>query len=295
MRALPGASTPHVPAALRDRLATAIAEGIEAALADGPDRCLELGRTKLLLGPCPVGLTPRDEMAERLRLWEAREWETLLVRAETQAREKNRGRNGPTAPVTGKGKRARALVRSGAFRKGVAALTGSLAPLTPEQEVMWGRKLLPQAEAPGGAIWGESPAGPVGPGEVSAAVTAGAGPGVVGAAVAASAGREPVGRGSASGAVRAASAAVEASAEPDGRRGRGFASPERGAGEGGAPEATAAANRAPAGLEGRGRVAAKACAEPGRAPRPPLGIIASGGSSARTRRTVSDWTWGLLR
>lgn len=68
--ALPSASATHVPARARGRLATAIAESLDALLAGGAGHLLELGRTKLLLAPPPAGITLRAELDARLRLWE---------------------------------------------------------------------------------------------------------------------------------------------------------------------------------------------------------------------------------
>ena len=57
VRALPGQTLPHVPSCVREASAVAMAQSLEALLADGPDRDIEQGRAKLLLAPPPKGFT----------------------------------------------------------------------------------------------------------------------------------------------------------------------------------------------------------------------------------------------
>ena len=162
VRALPGQTLPHVPACVREATAVAMAQSLEALMADGPDVDLEQGRAKLLLAPPPKGFHLRSELEKRHRLWRDGDFEALLTRAETQAGERQRGRGADTAKQTNRGRRAKKLAREQAYRKGVAALTGSLAALTPDDEERWAGQLLPPSGlASGGAV----PAG----GDVTAA------------------------------------------------------------------------------------------------------------------------------
>ena len=62
VRALPGHTLPHVPACVREATAAAMAQGLEALLADDSDRDLELGRAKVLLAPPPKGLHLRSDL-----------------------------------------------------------------------------------------------------------------------------------------------------------------------------------------------------------------------------------------
>ena len=104
-------------------------------IADRQDCHLEQGRSKLLLGPVPKGLHTITELEFRLRLWHDGDFEALLARREAQVaacRNQTRRRTGT------KSSRARQLVREGAYRKGVTALTGAMAMLTPSQEQLGG-------------------------------------------------------------------------------------------------------------------------------------------------------------
>ena len=85
VRRLPGHTLPHIPAAIRESAARAMAGCLEALLEDGADHALEQGRAKLLLSPPPKGFHLRAELAKRHELWAEGEWEALLVRAEAQA------------------------------------------------------------------------------------------------------------------------------------------------------------------------------------------------------------------
>ena len=84
-------------------------------------------------------------------MWGAGEFEVLLVRIEEQARAKAAARRrarGRPCP----GMRARQLVREGAYSKGVAALTTSVAELAPAEQQDWARRLLPASSVPATAL-----------------------------------------------------------------------------------------------------------------------------------------------
>ena len=144
---LPSDTVPHIPGALRDAMAAAMAQSFEAMVDDGPDAALEQGRAKLLLSPPPRQLHIRSELQRRLTLWEQGDFAALLARAEAQAAERRAARTGRSGP--NKARRARQLAREQAFRKAVTALTGSLADLSPAEETRWAAELLPRAR-PGG-------------------------------------------------------------------------------------------------------------------------------------------------
>ena len=107
VRALPGNTLVHIPASCRIRMATAFTE-----LLDGMARRLpgwsQLGEgfLKLTLAALPDGSHLPKEVAERLGLWQTRQFETLLRRLEMQVaharkgrakrRKKNRGHGGGT-------------------------------------------------------------------------------------------------------------------------------------------------------------------------------------------------------
>ena len=142
VRELPGVTAVHIPRALRDAHANIMTESIELLVAGGDNCHLEQGRSKLLLGPVPKGLHVRTELELRLRMWGDADFDALLVRHEAQAaasKGQSRKRN------TNGCNRARQLVREGAYRKWVAALTGAMAALSPEEELRWARELLPNS------------------------------------------------------------------------------------------------------------------------------------------------------
>ena len=139
-RALPSQTSVHIPRTLRDAHARILTYCLGALIADAKDCSLEQGRSKLLLGPVPKELHNRTELQLRLRLWQEGDFEALLVRRELQAAAsqlRSRRRTGNNSA------RARQLVREGAYRKGVTALTGAMASLTPEEEIRWAKELLP--------------------------------------------------------------------------------------------------------------------------------------------------------
>ena len=151
--ALPSATLVHIPAQFRERMATAMAEGLEDLLQGGQ---LERGRSKLLLAPPPKGAHRRTELAERLRLWAAGEMTTLLVRIEEQARERASAA-GSNSPQYNKGARARQLAKEGAYKKGVAALTSSVAILDDQAQARWAAELLPRARSTAAALSSPQP------------------------------------------------------------------------------------------------------------------------------------------
>ena len=138
VRALPGDSLPHVPACVREATAVAMAQSLEALVADGIDRDLEQGRTKVLLARPPKGFHLRSELEKRHKMWHNGEFEALLVRVEMQGAERLRSRgSGVQNSSAMRGRRARQLAREQAYRKGVTALTGSMATLAPADEEKW--------------------------------------------------------------------------------------------------------------------------------------------------------------
>ena len=135
----------HIPRILRDSHTQLMTYCLEAMVADAKDCHLEQGRSKLLLGPAPKGLHNKTELEVRLSLWHEGDFETLLVRREAQvaaSRTRTRHRTGNNSA------RARQLVREGANRKGVTALTGAKAILTPDETVKWAQELLPNSNVP---------------------------------------------------------------------------------------------------------------------------------------------------
>ena len=164
VRGLPGHTIPHIPACVRDAAAEAMADSLEALLEGGADCHLEQGRSKLLLSLPPAGMHLRTELELRHRLWAEGQVEELLVCAEAQATERARASRPSQCGHRARGRKARQLAREQAFRKGVTALTGAMAALTPQEERAWAGKLLPSsAEAEGGAVRRRQPAGTASP------------------------------------------------------------------------------------------------------------------------------------
>ena len=158
VRLLPGGlSQLHTPKPLRTRLARAWAETLEGIANDLPGWTrLGEARSRLLLSTPPAGLHVESEIAERPALWDAREWETLLVRIETQrllTRPRNNTRRGSTrahgeSAAAARKRRAKRMAKEGAYHKAVKAVAGAPATLTPLQEASFAAQLLPQAAQP---------------------------------------------------------------------------------------------------------------------------------------------------
>ena len=122
------------------------------------DAQLEQGRSKLLMSPAPNGFDFRAELATRIRLWQADNLDGLLTRIESQALEMARARQSTPEDEAGRARRARRLAREGAYRKGIAALSDSMAQLTPAQEWEWAAALLPSSTAETGGTYIPPPA-----------------------------------------------------------------------------------------------------------------------------------------
>ena len=158
VRALPAHTLPHVPACVRLHVCAAMAQSLEAMLADDADRFMELGRSKLLLSVPPKGFHLRAELEKRCQMWRDGEWDALLARAESQAAQRQQESRQPRNI----GSRARQLAREGAYRKAVTALTGSTAELTSVDQRRWAGQLLPPSRLPPDqACAGTAPAAPL--------------------------------------------------------------------------------------------------------------------------------------
>ena len=156
VRGLPPGTLLHVPVAFRARLAMVAASTLEGVVNGDAEACaLEQARSKLLLGVPPRGSNTRVELARRLALWEEGAFEELLLRAEEQARARAGPRDGlpePAAASASKARRARHLVREGAYSKAVASLTSDVASLSPGEQRLWGQQLLPCSTDPQAAL-----------------------------------------------------------------------------------------------------------------------------------------------
>jgi hypothetical protein len=102
----------------------------------------------------PAKMAPVVELERRLGLWEASQFEELLLRIQLQAEARNQVlKNASTSNVkAGAPKRARRLAKEGARSKAVSGLQGGVKQLSPEQQRHWAGKLLPRAEHPAPAI-----------------------------------------------------------------------------------------------------------------------------------------------
>ena len=137
VQGLPCSTIVHTPSRLRERAATAMAQGLEDLLTGG---LLELGRARLLYAAVPAGLHRNAELELRFSLWQTGQLETLLCRIEEQCRAADTCRVGLRADAA---MRARALTREGAYSKAVSSLTSNVASLTAEEQHHWATKLLP--------------------------------------------------------------------------------------------------------------------------------------------------------
>ena len=115
----------------------------------------EEGRSKLLLAALPEGVAAADEVAVRLSLWEAGNFEALLQKVEQQRilQRKTVSRTGPES----KARRARRTAAEGAYRKATASLTSDMMSFDRSTDEDWARKLLPTAADPTAALTGTAP------------------------------------------------------------------------------------------------------------------------------------------
>ena len=106
---------------------------------------LEYARTKLLLGPAPRNINKRCEFARRLERWKEGAYQELLIFAENQHRviSKARHTKGKRPKLASRARRARALVSEGAYSKAAASLHTEMAELDEQDQMEWGKKLLP--------------------------------------------------------------------------------------------------------------------------------------------------------
>ena len=112
-------------------------EGCNAG--DASSAALEQGRTKLLLAHLPKGSSTPFEMRKRLGIWRNHCFLGLLERIEEQHA------TATASPRTrrARGARARAMARSGAYRKSVQSLTTVTAQLSADEQKRWATELLP--------------------------------------------------------------------------------------------------------------------------------------------------------
>ena len=134
----------RIPAQFREAICSLTAELIEGSNAgDESAAVLEQARTKLLLAHLPKGCSTPLEMRTRLDLWRTGAFLELLRRIEGQQRPAA-GRSGAGRP---RGERARAMAKSGAYRKAVQSLLTASAELTPAEQQRWASELLPDTES----------------------------------------------------------------------------------------------------------------------------------------------------
>ena len=159
VRMLPCSTCLHIPVQFRERMACVWANTLEDALrGDARQAALEEGRAKLLLSPPPRGTNLRVELARRLDMWYDGLFAELLVRIEEQHRvtAEMRRRQPACASARAAPRRARQLVREGAYSKAVAALTSETVVLPPAEQQRWAAELLPASTS--GAAHSVSPA-----------------------------------------------------------------------------------------------------------------------------------------
>ena len=144
---LPSSTILHIPVSLRARAGAIMAACLEK-MREGSEfgSHLERARSKLLFGKIPYGCSIRNELAQRMDLWDAGLFGELLIRAEeqyaTRLFEQRRRRR---IASQGNGVRARQLAIEGAYRKAVVSLTSSLAELSTDEQRKWTDKLLPRS------------------------------------------------------------------------------------------------------------------------------------------------------
>ncbi len=136
-----------VPPQFRHRLCDITSSCIEGAnRGEGAFAVLDEACSKLLLAHIPKDTNTTHELRIRFDMWEAKDFDGLLARAETQARQLKPGRNESSFPRNRK--RVRHSVRNGAYRKGLQKITSTTAQLTSEDEKRWARELLPDSARP---------------------------------------------------------------------------------------------------------------------------------------------------
>ena len=134
VRKLPAQTMLWIPAQFREAICSLTAELIEGSNAGDESAAVsEQARTKLLLAHLPKGCSTPLEMRTRLDLWRTGAFLELLRRIEGQQRPAA-GRSGAGRP---RGERARAMAKSGAYRKAVQSLLTASAELTPAEQQRW--------------------------------------------------------------------------------------------------------------------------------------------------------------
>ena len=163
IRRLPSDTQVHIPAQLRNRIATfttTCLEGMAAALPGWT--ALEEGRSKLLLSCIPYGAHVPTEIATRTALAERRAFGTLLNRIEMHAalkrqsghRKKRRKRCNESESIDDT-RREIALeqVREGAYRKSITTLSAASERYTICEEREWTTALHPAPVDPEAALF----------------------------------------------------------------------------------------------------------------------------------------------
>ena len=88
-----------------------------------------------MLPHCPT------ELSVRFALWDAKDFNGLLQRIETQALQRNtlkrRGKPRGHADTETKSRRAQRMVAEGAYRRALCSLMGKVAEFSPEEEKKW--------------------------------------------------------------------------------------------------------------------------------------------------------------
>ena len=149
---LPSHTLLHIPKSLRLRLLRITTECLNGAAQGSPSyAAAEEGRSKLLLGSIPRGMSAADEVSARVDLWEARQFEALPQRVEqhTIIARKAATTKKHAKPDTGaKAKRAKHVAAEGAYRKATNGLTSDMLSASPEQDQEWASLLLPTNSDP---------------------------------------------------------------------------------------------------------------------------------------------------
>ena len=156
IRRLSSSSLLHIPVQFRARLCTITARLLtEMTEGNARSAALEEARTKLLLGPVPRKRNRRVELNTRLRLWNQGDFDTLLIRAEGQALDRQAHQRRRPGRDKGKGARSRLLAKEGAYGKGVRSLTSEVAAFSQHDELQWSNTLLPQSGSSHSAVFSQ--------------------------------------------------------------------------------------------------------------------------------------------
>ena len=144
----------HVPVAFRDRLSRILTRcNTSMVTSDAEGNLCARAWPKLLFSVPPGGFNLQNELSKRFALWRDGDLLQLLCRVEEQCRLKSQSKIlKRSIKSQGAARRARIFIQEGVLSKAAKALTGDVAILSEDEQIIWARKLLPSSDNSAGAL-----------------------------------------------------------------------------------------------------------------------------------------------